>query len=154
MSKALRGSTDSMEQAHAEWKAVRRAWQGYLAPRPANPSLRQQHLTLVTVGLGRLLYANPLWTPAPQNAAPSMTLDAIAPTPTDMAPLIQATLDAFEALMVIARRDRRDVSHARRPQPVNGGRSGRRAGGVQGVEPAKDSHIVGPQRGCTTSCRS
>ncbi|GII34616.1 hypothetical protein [Planotetraspora mira] len=114
LSKALRRSTDGMEQAHAEWKALRRTWQGNLALKPANPSVRQQHLTLVTVGLGRLLYANPLWTPTPQDAAPFKTLNAIAPTVGDMAPLVQAILDAFEALMVIARRDRRDVSHALR----------------------------------------
>ncbi|GAA1311646.1 hypothetical protein Psi02_72570 [Planotetraspora silvatica] len=112
VSKALRRSTDGMEQAHAGWKAVRRAWQGYLAPRPANLSLRQQHLTQMTVGLGRLLYANPLWTPASQDAAPFKTLDAIAPTLADMVPLVQATLHAFEALTVVARRDRRDVTQA------------------------------------------
>jgi hypothetical protein len=114
LSKALQRSADGMEQAHAEWKAVRRAWQGYLAQKPAHPSMRQQHLTRVTVGLGRLLYANPLWTPTPQDAAPFKTPDAIAPSPMDMAPLAQATLHAFEALMVVARRDRRDVTHVLR----------------------------------------
>ncbi|WP_066946658.1 hypothetical protein [Microtetraspora fusca] len=116
LGKALQRGTNGIDGMNAMWKGVRQAWEGRLPARTATRSARQQHLDQVVVRLGRLLYTDPLWTPARRNAVPIKSPEMIAPTARDMVPALRSVLRVFEALTVIAEHDRRDVTRAMRAE--------------------------------------
>ncbi|MEW9533592.1 hypothetical protein [Microbispora sp. NPDC049125] len=108
----LQRATDGLDQSHAEWKGVRRAWLRHLRPGPVARSLRQQHLEQVAVRLGRLLYANPMWTPAPHDAAEIKSPQALATSTGAMVPTLRSVLHTFEALIAVTEQDRGDMIRA------------------------------------------
>ncbi|GLW98892.1 hypothetical protein [Microtetraspora sp. NBRC 16547] len=116
LGKALQRATNGIDGMHAMWKGVRQAWEGHLPSKTANGSTRQQHLDQVVVRLGRLLYADPLWTPARRNAMSMKTPEVIAPTTRDMVPALRSVLRVFDALTVIAEQDRHGVTRAMRTE--------------------------------------
>ncbi|MCT9934510.1 hypothetical protein N5079_30325 [Planotetraspora sp. A-T 1434] len=114
LGQALQRVANGLEEAHAEWKDVRRAWQGLFPRGPLDRSQRQQHLEQVTVLLGRLLHTNPLWTPAQGDAPPIKSPAQTARNTAEMVPPLRSTLNTCEALVAIAEQDQRDLTRALR----------------------------------------
>ncbi|MFD8559714.1 hypothetical protein ACFV1N_20735 [Streptosporangium canum] len=92
------------ERSVLAWRSVSRAWTDLLTDVPITArSIAETHVEHLVIRMGRLLYANPRWTPARQDSAPVKDPADVAPTTETIAAISMAMYHVNECMAVVAR---------------------------------------------------
>ncbi|MBG0825846.1 hypothetical protein HS048_34755 [Planomonospora sp. ID91781] len=101
---ALADAHGVSERSVAAWRGVSRAWTELLTDVPVTArSTAEEHVEHLVIRMGRLLYANPRWTPARRDAAPAKDPADVAPSTETIAAISMAMYHVNETMAVVAR---------------------------------------------------